>query len=178
MKIKFSGDIGELKAGIETVLPLIGMELSESGVHISVSRSKDKGFSVRKEGEGFSVSYSEKAAFFRALSFLKEGREVSEDLHFESVGAQIDVSQTNALPKLSEFPELLGRMALMGMNRLILYMEDSFEIAEEPYFGYMRSRYTESELRAIDDIGYSLGIEVFAAIEGLSHLSKVLKWYP
>ena len=29
MKIKFLGDIGELKAGIETVLPLIGLELSE-----------------------------------------------------------------------------------------------------------------------------------------------------
>ena len=73
---------------------------------------------------------------------------------------------------------IMGRMALMGMNRLVLYMEDSFEIPEEPYFGYMRSRYSEAELRAIDDIGYEFGIEVFAAVEGLSHLSRVLKWHP
>ena len=178
MKINFLGDISELKEGIDIVLPMLGLEASESGIPVVVSSCEKSGFSVKKCDTGYDICYSEKAAFFRALSFLREEREVSEELHFESIGAQLDVSQTNALPKLPEMREMLGRMALMGMNRFILYMEDSFEIAEEPYFGYMRSRYTEAELRAIDDIGYSLGIEVFAAIEGLAHLSKVLKWYP
>jgi len=39
-------------------------------------------------------------------------------------------------------------------------MEDSFELPDEPYFGYMRSRYSEEELCEIDDFAYMFGIEV------------------
>ena len=178
VKYNFVGDVNEVAFGLEKIAELLGWELSSEGTLVEVKKSLEQGLKLKKAANGWSIRYGERAHFFRALGFLNEEREICEKPHFEHCGWQMDVSQTNSLPKLSEYTEIMGRMALMGMNRLVLYMEDSFVIEEEPYFGYMRSRYTEAELRAIDDIGYAFGIEVFAAIEGLSHLSRVLKWPP
>ena len=40
-----------------------------------------------------------------------------------------------------------------------LYTEDTFEVNNEPYFGYMRGRYTPEDIRIIDDYGYDYGYE-------------------
>jgi len=74
--------------------------------------------------------------------------------------------------------KLMCRMALMGFDLLVLYMEDTFEVPGEPYFGYMRSRYTQEELRTIGELGKQYGIEVAAMVEGLAHLYNVLRWPP
>lgn len=178
MKFQFIGDVKDVTFGLEKAAELLGWELSDKGVTVKVKKIEDNRLSVKKTADGWAIEYGQRAQFFRALGFLNQQKEIAEAPHFESCGWFVDVSQTNALPKISEYPEILGRMALMGMNRLIIYMEDSFEVAEEPYFGYMRSRYSQEELKAIDDIGYEYGIEVFACIEGLSHLSPVLQWFP
>ena len=178
MNFKFCGDLSDIESGLFKVTELLGWEISENGTPVTVRHSEGRSLSLKKTREGWDIEYGEKVQLFRALGFLNQEKEISEAPHFESCGWFVDVSQTNALPKISEYPEIMCRMALMGMNRLIIYMEDSFEVAEEPYFGYMRSRYSEEELKAIDDIGYSYGIEVFACIEGLSHLSTVLGWFP
>lgn len=178
MKFNFVNLPDELSSGLAKAAVLLGWELSEEGIKVEVCAVPYRGLKVEKKEFGFRIEYGERAHFFRALGFVNQNKEIYEAAHFEHIGWQMDVSQTNALPKLEQLEEAMCRMALMGMNRLVLYMEDSFEIPEEPYFGYMRSRYSEAELRAIDDIGDMFGIEVFAAIEGLSHLSKVLRWHP
>ena len=178
MNFNIIGDLKDIKSGLQKAAELLGWEISEKGTPVLVRQSTDNRLCLKKVNKGWKIEYGKKIQFFRALGFLNQQKEISELPHFESCGWFVDVSQTNALPKISEYPEIMCRMALMGMNRLIIYMEDSFEVAEEPYFGYMRSRYSEEELKAIDDIGYSYGIEVFACIEGLSHLSTVLQWFP
>jgi len=178
MKYFFDGDVSEISAGLEKISALLGWEISEDGTRVEVVKKLEHGLKLEKCASGWRIEYGYKAEFFRALGFLNQGKEVDEKPHFESCGWQVDVSQTNALPRLEQYTEIMCRMALMGMNRLILYMEDSFVVPEEPYFGYMRSRYTEYELRTIDELGDVFGIEVFPAIEGLAHLSKVLKWHP
>ena len=40
--------------------------------------------------------------------------------------------------------------ALMGLNLVMLYTEDTYEVEGWPYFGYMRGRYSREELEAID----------------------------
>jgi hypothetical protein len=47
-------------------------------------------------------------------------------------------------------------MALMGLNMLQLYTEDTYEIENEPFFGCLRGKYTAKELSAIDDYAYDL----------------------
>ena len=67
-------------------------------------------------------------------------------------------------------------MALMGLNTMQLYTEDMYTLDERPYFGYMRGRYTDEELKAVDDRAYALGIEVIPCIQTLAHLATVLRW--
>lgn len=64
----------------------------------------------------------------------------------------------------------------MGLNMITLYAEDSYEIKEEPYFGYMRGRYREDDLRTIDRFAAHFGIEAIPCIQTLAHLADVLQW--
>ncbi|SCV70502.1 BQ2448_1896 [Microbotryum intermedium] len=94
---------------------------------------------------------------------------------FECVGVMIDCSRNGVL-KVDAVKWLLRHLALMGVNVLQLYCEDTYEIDGEPFFGYFRGPYTEAELREIDDYAFSLGIEVIACIQTLGHLGQMLQW--
>lgn len=72
--------------------------------------------------------------------------------------------------------ELIEILAIMGHNTILIYMEDVYSLKEEPYFGYMRGRYTEAELQAIDDYAHQFGIEVIPCIQTLAHLEQFLRW--
>lgn len=176
MRFHFYGELEEVQDGLNVIAGLLNWQMSANGMPVRVCKSEIPGLCLRQEGDQWIIEYSQKAQFFRALGFLNEERPIREEFHFQSCGFQLDLSQTNAVLLMPQMEELMSRMALMGYNLLILYMEDSFEVPEEPYFGYMRSRYTRKELQAIDAIGEKYGIEVMPMIEGLAHLSPVLRW--
>jgi len=176
MNFHFYGDLEEIREGLPDIARLLGWQLTPAGTPVRVCKTEAPGMELRREGNGWSLAYREKAHFFRALGFLQEQKSIREVCHFQSCGFQLDLSQTNAVLQLPQMQELMCRMALMGYNLLVLYMEDTFEIPEEPYFGYMRSRYSEDELRTIDALGARYGIEVMPMVEGLAHLSTVLRW--
>jgi len=67
----------------------------------------------------------------------------------------IDCSRNGVLKPESVY-FFLRNMALMGLNMLQLYTEDTYEIENEPFFGYLRGKYTAKELSAIDDYAYDL----------------------
>ena len=87
----------------------------------------------------------------------------------------LDVS-AGSLPTVQSIEELLEYMALMGYNQLQMYMEDTYEIKGRPHFGYLRGRYSQEELKQIDDYGFDLGIEVVPCIQTLGHMAQYLKW--
>ena len=58
----------------------------------------------------------------------------------------------------------------------MLYTEDTYEIDEYPYFGYMRGAYTKYELKDLDKYAISLGIELIPCIQTLGHLKMALRW--
>lgn len=67
-------------------------------------------------------------------------------------------------------------MAVMGLNLLMMYTEDTFEVPEYPYFGYMRGRYSYDEMHSCNDYADIFGIEMMPCIQTLGHLTKALKW--
>lgn len=67
----------------------------------------------------------------------------------------IDCSRGGVL-RLKTVYFLLNNMALMGLNMLQLYTEDTYEVEGEPLFGYLRGRYTARELSLIDDYAFDL----------------------
>ena len=65
-------------------------------------------------------------------------------------GVMLDCSRNAVMlpEKVKEYADLLRKM---GYNMLMLYTEDTYEIPGEPYFGYLRGRYTQAELRSISE---------------------------
>jgi hypothetical protein len=64
----------------------------------------------------------------------------------------------------------------MGYNAIVLYCEDTFEVEGEPFFGYMRGRYSIAEMKEIDAYGQEIGMEVIPCIQTLAHLETYLRW--
>ena len=100
---------------------------------------------------------------------------VREENSFETNGMMFDCSRNGVL-NIKTIEELLRKLSLLGHNIFMLYMEDVYEIPNQPYFGYMRGRYTADELRHVDDYAYALGIEVIPCVQTLAHLNEFLRW--
>ena len=94
---------------------------------------------------------------------------------YERFGVMIDMSR-NAVMTPSAIKSFISVLKKMGYNCVMLYTEDTYEIKGEPYFGYLRGRYTESELKDIDDYAYSIGVEVIPCIQTLAHLNAYIRW--
>ena len=131
------------------------------------------------DGEGANVSsalqdvtirYRNKSDAFRSLGRILATAPETEDflwnesLQFDTLGTMIDCSR-GAVPTLEALMELVRYMALMGMNTLQLYMEDTYEIPQEEIFGLFRGAYTHDELRSIDNYAWAFGIEVWPCIQ-------------
>ena len=184
------------KAQLEKLEVLGGLEALTQDFPFAVA-FEGEGLAVEMEnvaGEQLSVCFQDNKAkfifdftrrnhFFRCLSLLLEqvlaGKTeccLKETAYFRYCGPMIDLCQGSAAINVRQFKNLLRRMAIMGLNQCLMYMEDTFDVPEEPYFGYMRARYSFEELRELDDYAYSLGIEMIPASQGLAHYRDVLKW--
>ncbi|GAB6928304.1 beta-N-acetylhexosaminidase [Paenibacillus sp. JCM 10914] len=182
MKFRFEGDVTDLMPGIQALLTELGVELAGDGILVHVGPSEGP-LVVSREGNAATIRYGSKHQFFRGLGLLvQHSREqdtfqLEEQQQFDQIGPMFDLSR-NAVLTVDSFKSMLRKLALMGMNSVMLYMEDTYEIEGEPYFGYMRGRYTQAELIEIDDYADQFGIEAFPSIQTLAHLEEFLKWEP
>ncbi|WP_054954857.1 hypothetical protein [Paenibacillus sp. FF9] len=182
MKFRFEGNISDIMPGVQLLLPELGIEISEDGIPVHVEGSKGD-LEVGFEGSQAYIRYGRKHQFFRGLGLLIQHSRKSDSFHiqekqqFDNIGPMFDLSR-NAVLTVDSFKLMLNKMALMGMSTVMLYMEDTYEIADEPYFGYMRGRYSHEELKEIDDYADQFGIEAFPSIQTLAHLEEFLKWEP
>ncbi|KAJ1852644.1 hypothetical protein LPJ73_002786, partial [Coemansia sp. RSA 2703] len=145
----------------------------------------------QENAECVTVHYNTKTQAFRGLgrvlALAREREErggvsagaeqavLEETLQFETLAVMLDCSR-NGVMTVAAVHALQRSMALMGYTMLQLYTEDTYRVPDEPFFGYLRGGYTAAELRAIDDHGYLLGIEVVACIQTLGHMGQVLQW--
>ncbi len=90
-------------------------------------------------------------------------------------GVMIDLSRT-AIMNVDALKDYLRILSKMGYNMAMLYTEDTYEIEGEPYFGYLRGRYSREELKELDSFAASVGIELIPCIQTLAHLSSFLRW--
>lgn len=135
---------------------------------------------ITLEGDMCRIGFQKKIHLFRALGILRENAEKTafcheEKMYIPRIGVMIDASR-NSVPDPAFLRSVLDRMALMGLNCLILYMEDVYELEGEPRFGYMRGGYTQEQLRQMDDYAQLYGISIVASIQVLGHLEKVLRY--
>lgn len=180
MKIDFKGTIDEVISDIELLKECLGFEAGEGDRCINLLQC-EKGFKLDVFGDEAEMAYHTQADFNRALTIALHAFKSNTDIHikqepcFESCAAMLDVSR-GAVLKVGKVKDFLLLIARMGFNRLMLYTEDVYTMKKHPYFGYMRGRYSEAELKEIVSYGNFLGIETIPCIQTLGHLSSALRW--
>lgn len=94
---------------------------------------------------------------------------------FRKFGTMLDCSR-NAVMTVASVKKWIDITADLGYNTVMLYMEDTYEIKDEPYFGHYRGRYSAEELREIDDYAFEKGMEFIPCIQTLAHLNGIFHW--
>ena len=94
---------------------------------------------------------------------------------FRRFGTMIDCSR-GAVMTVDAVKKWIDITADLGYNTLMLYTEDTYEIEGQPYFGYLRGRYSQKELQDIDTYAAVKGMELIPCIQTLAHLEAMFRW--
>lgn len=151
-----------------------------ANVTVSLCCQEGKPLRVEKNGNKAAIYYGRRVELFRGLGLLAENAGENEyrteqPARFKMDGVMVSCSH-NGVMKPDVVKKYIRYMALMGLDTLMLYTRDTFEIPEYPYFGYMRGRYSCAELRELDDYAYSYGVELVPCIQTLAHLEDAFRW--
>ncbi len=92
-------------------------------------------------------------------------------------GVMLDMSR-NAVMNPDEVKRFADTVKSFGYNMLQLYTEDTYEVPDEPYFGYLRGKYSQAELKDIVEYCESIGVEVIPCVQTLAHLNQLFRWQP
>lgn len=139
-----------------------------------------RGFDLSRRGEKGTLLYGDRISLMRAVGRIAVNRDkteydVREAPRYDLLGAMPDASR-NAVPTVGTVKRYLRILAAEGINALMLYTEDTYELEGYPYFGHLRGRYTDAEIREIDDYADLLGIELIPCIQTLAHLNAFFEW--
>ena len=94
---------------------------------------------------------------------------------FKTFGTMLDCSR-NAVMTAESVKRWIDLTAKLGCNTLHLYMEDTYEVDGQPYFGHLRGRYSRAELKQIDAYAAAHGMQVIPCIQTLAHVNALFHW--
>ena len=94
---------------------------------------------------------------------------------FKTFGTMLDCSR-NAVMTAESVKRWVDLTAKLGCNTLHLYMEDTYEVDGQPYFGHLRGRYSKAELKQIDAYAAAHGMQVIPCIQTLAHVNALFHW--
>ena len=182
MNWNLKGDLGKLREGLDLLAEDYHFTISDCGIPVIVEKWDEDALRVTFNGKEAKICYGRSCEFFRAFGILlqKAGAgenvfEVYEAARFDTCGAMVDLSH-GALLTVDAIKSVLRKLAMMGMNMFMLYREESYYVPGYEYFGYMRGRHTDAQIKEIDDYADKLGIEIIPAIQTIGHLSNTLHW--
>ena len=146
---------------------------SVKGVKVQAKKGEDN---IAYDGETVTITYSQKARFIYSLFVFDTLQKTGDNAcAFEKFSVMVDMAR-NAVRTVQTVKNYMRKLVLMGYTELQLYMEDAFEIPEEPYFGHKRGRYSRNELKEIVAYGKKIGIKCIPAIQTLAHLEGLVRW--
>ena len=90
-------------------------------------------------------------------------------------GVMLDCSR-NAVMKPEQVKKIASVLKDFGYTMLQLYTEDTYEVENEPFFGYLRGRYSVEELQDIVSYCKEIGMEVIPCVQTLAHLNQIFRW--
>ncbi|MEG1359758.1 MAG: family 20 glycosylhydrolase [Clostridia bacterium] len=152
------------------------------GQQLAFTCTQGDGLNVQMKDGHAEICCDSKSAFargvFLAAQAVKHGKNelsLHQTRHFEACGPMLDMSRGGVMT-VASVKKTIDAMAALGLNLLMLYTEDTYEVPEYPYMGYLRGRYTQAELRELDDYADEMGVELVPCIQTLAHLEQFLQW--
>lgn len=100
---------------------------------------------------------------------------MNEKYNYRFFGCMLDCSR-NAVMTVDSIKKWIDISSDLGYNMLMLYTEDTYEIKNQPYFGYGRGRYSADELKELDGYAKAKDIELIPCIQTLAHLNQIVRW--
>ena len=92
-------------------------------------------------------------------------------------GVMLDTAKY-AVMKPEQVKKFAKTIKSFGYNMIELYVEDTYQVDGEPYFGYMRGGYTKEQLKDIVSYCNGIGVEVIPCMQTLAHLKTIFNWVP
>ena len=177
-KISLFGLTGKQERAVAELQAKLPITIDGAGVTVSVKQGDE--FSLCRTDAGVTLTYVAENQIYRGLSMLADFLASGEDklvqrTDYSLLSYMADMSR-NAVYNMTTAKKMIRMLAICGYNSLMLYTEDTYEMPEYPYFGYMRGRFTKAELKEIDDYADLFGIEVIPCIQTLAHLNATLGW--
>ena len=78
-------------------------------------------------------------------------------MDFQHLGIMLDCSR-NAVMNVTLVKKYIDILECLGYNTLMLYTEDTYEVDNQPYFDYLRGRYSQAELNELDAYAAAHGV--------------------
>ncbi len=160
-----------------------GFTVARGGVKVFV-REGDKFACAYSQG-AFTVTVQKRVQIFLALKRISDelGTRTPDERYafegncsFRELCFMLDCSR-NAVAKRETLFELVRHLAVLGYDSLGLYMEDTFVVKNQPYFGFFRNPYTAEDLRAVDEYCALFGVELVPYIQTLAHFNSLVRHY-
>lgn len=145
-----------------------------------ITKSERSELFFYKENKRFNIFYKSNNELFRLLLETEHydfnnNFEIKINSSFKDLSIMVDVARNYPL-KVETFKKLIRYMALLGYSTLKIYLEDLLEVNNEPYFGYLRGRYSKEEIKEIVNYADLFKIEVMPYIQTLAHLNQIKRW--
>lgn len=151
--------------------------LNQLAEEITIDAECSEEVGIERSGMKIHITYDTVPHFYMALARafgMNGGKQVIKP-RISKLGLMVDCSR-NAVAKVDTIKKLICLMALVGYNYLELYTEDTYELPNEPYFGYKRGRYSVEELKECVEFSKIFGIEIVPCIQTLAHLKRLANW--
>lgn len=165
-------------SGMKEFCEQLDFVLDENGYKL-VFFCDGKGIRIDIKNNIAEIRYGKDNEFFRAFSLALqyidgEDRRIEVDCDIERFGTMQNASAS--VMSVAGLKEFIRQNALMGYTYLQLYTEISYEVDGEPYFGYMKGRYTKEELKDLVAYAKKFFIELVPAVQTLGHMAELFKW--
>ncbi|WMJ21924.1 beta-N-acetylhexosaminidase [Paludicola sp. MB14-C6] len=179
LKLALTDSSKEFASQLETLSNLVAISLDKDGLELSCKQG-NSGLTVVKKANKAEITYQKKCEFFRGVLTLMEHEteekfQLSEAPSFQFNGEMIDNSRNSVL-NMKTAKEVIMYSAMLGLDNILLYNEETFEVKEHPYFGYMRMGYSQKDVKELNAFGKDFGVTIIPCIQTLAHLAQTLRW--
>ena len=146
-------------------------------VTFSIEQKDINGFIISRENNEIHLIYGDLHYLFAGIESLLIGKKNYQlKPKFKRLGIMIDCAR-NGVPNVSALKRFVVNASFLGYSYVGLYLEDCLEVNNEPLFGYMRGRYTKSEIKEICEFSNMFGIEIIPYIQTLAHMENLFHHY-